>query len=79
MEVLCLTQLVRLARFRNDRPLSLSLAFELVSLQVLGSMGKTCEMGRAVVDSPLGKIEISGCEQGLHEIRLCGRKTLDPE
>uniref|UniRef100_A0A8D0PKY3 Methylated-DNA--protein-cysteine methyltransferase n=1 Tax=Sus scrofa TaxID=9823 RepID=A0A8D0PKY3_PIG len=47
--------------------------------QVLGSMGKTCEMGRAVVDSPLGKIEISGCEQGLHEIRLCGRKTLDPD
>uniref|UniRef100_A0A4X1V935 O-6-methylguanine-DNA methyltransferase n=1 Tax=Sus scrofa TaxID=9823 RepID=A0A4X1V935_PIG len=46
---------------------------------VLGSMGKTCEMGRAVVDSPLGKIEISGCEQGLHEIRLCGRKTLDPD
>uniref|UniRef100_A0A8C3WZ75 Methylated-DNA--protein-cysteine methyltransferase n=1 Tax=Catagonus wagneri TaxID=51154 RepID=A0A8C3WZ75_9CETA len=42
-------------------------------------MDKTCEMKRKVMDSPLGKIEISGCEQGLHEIRLCSQKTPDTD
>ncbi|XP_044896775.1 methylated-DNA--protein-cysteine methyltransferase isoform X1 [Felis catus] len=40
-------------------------------------MDKTCEMSYKVVDSPLGEIEISACEQGVHEIRLHGRKTPD--
>ncbi|XP_004625631.1 methylated-DNA--protein-cysteine methyltransferase [Octodon degus] len=38
-------------------------------------MDKTCEMKYRTLDSPLGKIEISGCEQGLHGIRLLNRKT----
>ncbi|KAL2769095.1 methylated-DNA--protein-cysteine methyltransferase [Daubentonia madagascariensis] len=38
-------------------------------------MDKTCEMKYRMLDSPLGKIEISGCEQGLHGIRLPGKKT----
>ncbi|XP_026919213.1 methylated-DNA--protein-cysteine methyltransferase isoform X4 [Acinonyx jubatus] len=45
--------------------------------QVRGRMDKTCEMNYKVVDSPLGEIEISACEQGVHEIRLHGRKTPD--
>uniref|UniRef100_A0A8C8XBR5 Methylated-DNA--protein-cysteine methyltransferase n=1 Tax=Panthera leo TaxID=9689 RepID=A0A8C8XBR5_PANLE len=40
-------------------------------------MDKTCEMNYKVVDSPLGEIEISACEQGVHEIRLHGGKTPD--
>ena len=42
-------------------------------------MDKTCEMKYKVVDSPLGKLEISGCEQGLHGIKLHGGKTPDTE
>ncbi|XP_010619012.1 methylated-DNA--protein-cysteine methyltransferase isoform X2 [Fukomys damarensis] len=38
-------------------------------------MGKTCEMKYKTLDSPLGKIEISGCEQGLHGIRLLSQKS----
>uniref|UniRef100_A0ABI7X611 Methylated-DNA--protein-cysteine methyltransferase n=1 Tax=Felis catus TaxID=9685 RepID=A0ABI7X611_FELCA len=49
----------------------------LVCDQVRGRMDKTCEMSYKVVDSPLGEIEISACEQGVHEIRLHGRKTPD--
>ncbi|GAB5578886.1 methylated-DNA--protein-cysteine methyltransferase isoform X5 [Prionailurus iriomotensis] len=45
--------------------------------RVCGRMDKTCEMNYKVVDSPLGEIEISACEQGVHEIRLHGRKTPD--
>ncbi|XP_035976612.2 methylated-DNA--protein-cysteine methyltransferase [Halichoerus grypus] len=40
-------------------------------------MDGACETRYRTVDSPLGKIEISGCERGLHEIRLRGRKTPD--
>ncbi|XP_040110687.1 methylated-DNA--protein-cysteine methyltransferase [Oryx dammah] len=40
-------------------------------------MDKTCEMKYKVMDSPLGKLEISGCEQGLHGIKLHGGKTPD--
>ncbi|XP_047680967.1 methylated-DNA--protein-cysteine methyltransferase isoform X2 [Prionailurus viverrinus] len=45
--------------------------------EVRGRMDKTCKMNYKVVDSPLGEIEISACEQGVHEIRLHGRKTPD--
>lgn len=45
---------------------------------VLGRMDKACKMRYKTMDSPLGKIEISGCAQGLHEIRLHDRKTPDP-
>ncbi|XP_069316400.1 methylated-DNA--protein-cysteine methyltransferase isoform X1 [Eulemur rufifrons] len=41
----------------------------------LGTMDKTCDMKYKTLDSPLGKLEISGCEQGLHGIRLPGEKT----
>lgn len=41
-------------------------------------MDKACKMRYKTMDSPLGKIEISGCAQGLHEIRLHDRKTPDP-
>ncbi|XP_045665458.1 methylated-DNA--protein-cysteine methyltransferase isoform X2 [Ursus americanus] len=59
-----------------------SLRFQLLSVSglgnaVLGRMDQACEMSYKTIDSPLGKIEISGCEQGLHEIRLCGSKTPD--
>ncbi|XP_004838784.1 methylated-DNA--protein-cysteine methyltransferase isoform X2 [Heterocephalus glaber] len=47
--------------------------------QVLGRMPKTCEMKYKMLDSPLGKIEISGCEQGLHGIRLLRQKTLSTD
>ncbi|KAF6317546.1 O-6-methylguanine-DNA methyltransferase [Rhinolophus ferrumequinum] len=40
-------------------------------------MEKTCEMTYKVVASPLGKMELSGCQQGLHGLRLLGRKTPD--
>uniref|UniRef100_A0A4W2DW50 Methylated-DNA--protein-cysteine methyltransferase n=1 Tax=Bos indicus x Bos taurus TaxID=30522 RepID=A0A4W2DW50_BOBOX len=45
--------------------------------EVLGRMDETCEMKYKVVDSPLGKLEISGCERGLHGIKLHGGKTPD--
>nr|XP_037865653.1 methylated-DNA--protein-cysteine methyltransferase isoform X3 [Chlorocebus sabaeus] len=38
-------------------------------------MDKACEMKRTVLDSPLGKLELSGCEQGLHEIKRLGKGT----
>ncbi|KAG5196126.1 hypothetical protein JEQ12_011762 [Ovis aries] len=44
---------------------------------VLEKMDETCEMKYRVMDSPLGKLEISGCEQGLHGIKLHGGKTPD--
>ncbi|XP_032279009.1 methylated-DNA--protein-cysteine methyltransferase isoform X2 [Phoca vitulina] len=40
-------------------------------------MDRACETRYRTMDSPLGKIEVSGCERGLHEIRLRGRKTPD--
>ncbi|XP_007173366.2 methylated-DNA--protein-cysteine methyltransferase isoform X1 [Balaenoptera acutorostrata] len=42
-------------------------------------MDKTCEMKYKMMDSPLGKIEISGCEQGLHGIKLHGQKIPDTD
>ncbi|KAI5270251.1 Methylated-Dna--Protein-Cysteine Methyltransferase [Manis pentadactyla] len=51
------------------------LAVGALGCAVLGRMSKTCEMKFKAVDSPLGKIVISGCEQGLHGIRLLGRET----
>ncbi|XP_053439504.1 methylated-DNA--protein-cysteine methyltransferase [Nycticebus coucang] len=42
---------------------------------VLGRMDKPCEVKYTMLDSPLGKIKISGCEQGLHGIRLPGEKV----
>uniref|UniRef100_A0A2K6FD21 Methylated-DNA--protein-cysteine methyltransferase n=1 Tax=Propithecus coquereli TaxID=379532 RepID=A0A2K6FD21_PROCO len=51
------------------------LAVRSVRYVVLGRMDKTCEMKYRMLDSPLGKLEISGCEQGLHRIRLPGEKT----
>ncbi|XP_075865813.1 methylated-DNA--protein-cysteine methyltransferase [Microcebus murinus] len=38
-------------------------------------MDKTCELKYKTLDSPLGKLELSGCERGLHGIRLPGEKT----
>ncbi|XP_062959159.1 methylated-DNA--protein-cysteine methyltransferase [Cynocephalus volans] len=38
-------------------------------------MDETCEIKYKMLNSPLGKIEISGCERGLHGIRLPGTKT----
>ncbi|XP_057593204.1 methylated-DNA--protein-cysteine methyltransferase isoform X2 [Hippopotamus amphibius kiboko] len=46
---------------------------------MLGRMNKTCEMKYKMMDSPLGKIEVSGCEQGLHGIELRGWKTPDSD
>uniref|UniRef100_G3TMW8 Methylated-DNA--protein-cysteine methyltransferase n=1 Tax=Loxodonta africana TaxID=9785 RepID=G3TMW8_LOXAF len=40
----------------------------------LRRMDKTCEMKYKIMDSPLGKIEMSACESGLHGIRLLGQK-----
>ncbi|KAM5241595.1 methylated-DNA--protein-cysteine methyltransferase isoform 1-T6 [Hipposideros larvatus] len=40
-------------------------------------MAKTCEMTYKMVASPLGELELSGCRQGLHGIRLLERKTPD--
>uniref|UniRef100_A0A8C6DR49 Methylated-DNA--protein-cysteine methyltransferase n=1 Tax=Moschus moschiferus TaxID=68415 RepID=A0A8C6DR49_MOSMO len=40
-------------------------------------MAETCEVKYKVMDSPLGKVELSGCEQGLHGIKLHGGKTPD--
>ncbi|XP_012319633.2 methylated-DNA--protein-cysteine methyltransferase [Aotus nancymaae] len=49
------------------------LAVRTVCDLVLGKMDKTCEMKRTTLDSPLGKLELSGCEQGLHEISFLGQ------
>ncbi|NP_001399632.1 methylated-DNA--protein-cysteine methyltransferase isoform 5 [Mus musculus] len=38
-------------------------------------MAETCKMKYSVLDSPLGKMELSGCERGLHGIRLLSGKT----
>ncbi|XP_045423833.1 methylated-DNA--protein-cysteine methyltransferase isoform X4 [Lemur catta] len=43
--------------------------------QGLGRMDKTCELKHKMLDSPLGKLEIAGCEQGLHGIWLPREKT----
>ncbi|XP_039101689.1 methylated-DNA--protein-cysteine methyltransferase [Hyaena hyaena] len=40
-------------------------------------MDQTCEVKHKVMDSPLGKVEVSACEQGVHEIRLHGMKSPD--
>uniref|UniRef100_A0A8C4M617 Methylated-DNA--protein-cysteine methyltransferase n=1 Tax=Equus asinus TaxID=9793 RepID=A0A8C4M617_EQUAS len=42
-------------------------------------MDKVCDMKYKMMDSPLGKIELSGCEQGLHGIKLHGRKGADTD
>lgn len=34
---------------------------------------------RKVVASPVGRLELSGCQQGLHGIRLLSRNTADTE
>ncbi|XP_017714192.1 PREDICTED: methylated-DNA--protein-cysteine methyltransferase isoform X2 [Rhinopithecus bieti] len=62
-----------LERFACQRPQVL--AVRTVCDLVLGKMDKACEMKRTVLDSPLGKLELSGCEQGLHEIKLLGKGT----
>ncbi|XP_020022920.2 methylated-DNA--protein-cysteine methyltransferase isoform X1 [Castor canadensis] len=36
-------------------------------------MDKTCKMQYKMLASPLGKIELSGCERGLHGIKLLGK------
>lgn len=41
-------------------------------------MEKTCEMTYKMVASPLGQMELSGCQQGLHGIKLLSRQTPDP-
>ncbi|XP_046304794.1 methylated-DNA--protein-cysteine methyltransferase isoform X4 [Marmota monax] len=41
----------------------------------LGRMDKACVLKHKVLESPLGKIELSGCDQGLHRIRLLSLKT----
>uniref|UniRef100_A0A8I3W3L0 Methylated-DNA--protein-cysteine methyltransferase n=1 Tax=Callithrix jacchus TaxID=9483 RepID=A0A8I3W3L0_CALJA len=51
------------------------LAVRTVCDLVLGKMDKTCEMKRTTLDSPLGKLELSGCEQGLHKISFLGQGT----
>uniref|UniRef100_UPI004038E1FE methylated-DNA--protein-cysteine methyltransferase n=1 Tax=Callospermophilus lateralis TaxID=76772 RepID=UPI004038E1FE len=38
-------------------------------------MDKACVLKHKVLESPLGKIEVSGCDQGLHWIRLLSPKT----
>ncbi|XP_035297176.1 methylated-DNA--protein-cysteine methyltransferase isoform X2 [Cricetulus griseus] len=38
-------------------------------------MAETCKMKYTVLDSPLGKIELCGCERGLHGIRFLSGKT----
>lgn len=40
-------------------------------------MDEACDVRSGAVDSPLGRIEIAGCERGLHEVRLRGQKTRD--
>ncbi|XP_054515981.1 methylated-DNA--protein-cysteine methyltransferase isoform X3 [Pan troglodytes] len=62
-----------LERFASRRPQVL--AVRTVCDLVLGKMDKACEMKHTTLDSPLGKLELSGCEQGLHEIKLLGKGT----
>ncbi|XP_051001451.1 methylated-DNA--protein-cysteine methyltransferase [Acomys russatus] len=38
-------------------------------------MAETCKMKYTGLDSPLGKMELSGCEEGLHGIRFLSGKT----
>lgn len=38
-------------------------------------MDAACEVKHRVVASPMGQIRISGCQQGLHGIKLLGRAT----
>ncbi|XP_047409717.1 methylated-DNA--protein-cysteine methyltransferase isoform X2 [Sciurus carolinensis] len=48
--------------------------------QALGRMDMACVVKLKVLESPLGKIELSGCDQGLHGIRLLSPETSsDPE
>ncbi|XP_069867578.1 methylated-DNA--protein-cysteine methyltransferase isoform X1 [Dipodomys merriami] len=51
----------------------------IVPLQVGGTMD-TCALQYKMVDSPLGRIELAGCGQGLHQIRLPSGKmtSADP-
>lgn len=42
-------------------------------------MAEICKMKYTVLDSPLGKIELSGCERGLHGIRFLSGKTPNTE
>ncbi|KAH0507890.1 Methylated-DNA--protein-cysteine methyltransferase [Microtus ochrogaster] len=42
-------------------------------------MAETCKMKYTVLDSPLGKMELSGCERGLHGIRFLRGKTPSTE
>ncbi|XP_074153276.1 methylated-DNA--protein-cysteine methyltransferase isoform X2 [Sminthopsis crassicaudata] len=42
-------------------------------------MGSTCRMTFKVLESPLGKIEISGCEAGVHRVKLLGKMSPRPE
>ncbi|KAF6110091.1 O-6-methylguanine-DNA methyltransferase [Phyllostomus discolor] len=44
---------------------------------VRGRMDAACVLGRRMVASPLGPIEVTACERGLHSIRLLGGKTPD--
>uniref|UniRef100_A0A9L0SV75 Methylated-DNA--protein-cysteine methyltransferase n=1 Tax=Equus caballus TaxID=9796 RepID=A0A9L0SV75_HORSE len=63
---------------------SASLRSQLLAVGALGNavpgrMDKVCDMKYKMMDSPLGKIELSGCEQGLHGIKLHGRKGADTD
>lgn len=40
-------------------------------------MEEACDLMYKKVTSPLGTLEVSGCRQGVHGIRLLGKKTLD--
>lgn len=42
-------------------------------------MDEPCDVKYKTVASPVGQLELSGCKQGLHGIRLLGRKTPDAE
>uniref|UniRef100_A0A7N4V4S4 Methylated-DNA--protein-cysteine methyltransferase n=1 Tax=Sarcophilus harrisii TaxID=9305 RepID=A0A7N4V4S4_SARHA len=42
-------------------------------------MGSTCRMTYTVLESPLGKIEISGCEAGVHRVKLLGKMSPRPD
>jgi methylated-DNA-[protein]-cysteine S-methyltransferase len=42
-------------------------------------MDKTCKMQYKMLASPLGKIELSGCERGLHGIKLLGKGSPSTE
>ncbi|XP_039691923.1 methylated-DNA--protein-cysteine methyltransferase [Pteropus medius] len=42
-------------------------------------MEKACDLMFKRVTSPLGTLEVSGCRQGVHGIRLLGKKTPDTD